>query len=73
MSEVPSLSNKQKMILSHIFTSVIHDPAKVLDALENMPQRLRELGASDEDVEAIANYSAHLETHVKDNDKVGYW
>jgi len=68
------LNERQVMLLSHLATQIIRNPENAIHHLQNAKASLHELGATDQDIDAINAYIHHLQETLKgDNRKYGWW
>ncbi len=67
------LDERQIMLVTHLTSKVLQDPAYLNQTLKDLPGTLKGLGASEHDVKAIGDYVTHLSATVKDNNNVGFW
>ena len=73
MTENNGLTDRQVMILSHLVTSAIRDGDSAVETLKDLRGSLQRLGATDEDMAAMAAYVTDLATKVRQNNNVGFW
>jgi hypothetical protein len=68
-----SLSERQIMMLSHVMNTILRDPDKVVSAVRDVRGTLKNLGATDDDIKAIAAFFDQLEAQLKRSSNVGFW
>jgi hypothetical protein len=70
----PVLTERQAMMLSFLLSKAVQrSPLQAAGALKNARSLLQDLGAVDEDIEAISAYLQGLEKALRDDNNVGYW
>ena len=67
------LTDRQVMILSHVVNSALRDGESAVETLKDLPGSLQRLGATDEDLAAMAAYITDLANQVRQNNNVGWW
>jgi hypothetical protein len=73
MTENSGLSDRQVMILSHVVNSALRDGNSAVESMKDLRGSLQRLGATDEDMAAMASYLTDLANKVRQNNNVGFW
>jgi hypothetical protein len=68
-----TLDERQITLLTTMTSKVLRDPDGVINALKNIGQALEEMGATEQDIDAINNYFRGMEQRLKDSNNVGWW